>query len=375
MIKRALLLLSTALIAPLAQAQMTPLMRHSLRFSQAPHGVVAKGSLPTRDLPSAEATPQHEALVKKVDALFADSPAAMAWLVWRDGRLVYERYGAPELRTSLITSFSVSKTLTGMMVGRALCDGKIKSLDDLASTYEPRLVGTAYEKNTIRSLLTMTTGVEHTPAQGGADLNALWRSEKSTLETIREKRRLSFQESYFLKNFNYDNTATNVLGLMLRSATGMPLSDYFSQTFYQAAAPIQNGRWLRDKADEEFAMGSFLALPRDHLRLSIHLLQILRGEAGDSCLQDYAKQMVKKAVSTSPKPPIYGTDTGYGYQVWTHLSDLTADTIELRGFGGQHVFISPSTGTAILVLTASDNRTDERSVMNAKLATRLFLGR
>jgi CubicO group peptidase (beta-lactamase class C family) len=299
----------------------------------------------------------------------------MAWLVWRDGNLVYERYGAPELRMSLITSFSVSKTLTSMMIGRALCDQKIKSLDDMAVTYVPRLAGTAYEKNTLRSLITMTTGVEHTPAQGGQDLNSLWKGEKTILETIAEKRRLPFQEAHFLKTFNYDNTATNVLGLVLRAATNEPLNEYFSRNFYQAADPIQPGRWLRDKAGEEFTMGSFLALPRDHLRLSIHVLKILRGEAGDACIQDYAQQMVKKSVNTPPRPPIYGTDKGYGFQVWTDLSDLPQDVIEMRGYAGQHVFLSPGTSTAIVILTAADQRADERSMQNAKSAVKALLSR
>lgn len=74
-----------------------------------------------------------------------------------------------------------------MMVGQAICEGKIRSIEDLASAYEPRLIGTAYEKNPISSLLTMTTGVEHQPAMGGADLNALWKGEKTIVETIREK--------------------------------------------------------------------------------------------------------------------------------------------------------------------------------------------
>lgn len=374
--KNHLLLACTALLlqAP-AQAQMTPLMKNSLRFSMAPFGVVATAGRTPMALQAAPASPETEALTQKIDALFADSPAAMAWLMWRDGKLVYERYGAPELRVSQITSFSVSKTWTAMMVGRALCDQKIKSLDDLAVTYEPRLAGTAYEKNTLRSLLTMTAGVEHPPAHGGQDLNALWKGEKTIVEILKEKRRLPFQESHFLKTFTYDNAATNVLGLVIRAATGEPLNEYFSRHFYQAADPIQAGRWLRDKAGEEFAMGSFLAVPRDHLRLSIHGLRILRGEAGDACIQGFAQQMVKKAVNTPPRPPVYGTDTGYGFQVWTHLSDLQQDTIEMRGNAGQHVFLSPSTSTAIVVLTAADQRADERSMQNAKAAVKVLLAR
>ena len=358
-----------------ASAQMTPLMKNSLRFSMAKFGLVSKGDLPPLDLQLANDSSELQSIQKKVDELFVDSPAAMAWIVWRDGKLLYERYGAQELRTSLITSFSVSKTLNALMVGQAICDGKIKSIDDQAYIYEPRLVGTSFEKNTIRSLLTMTAGVEHVPAMGGADLNALWKGEKSTIETIREKRKLPFQESYFLRNFNYDNTASNVLGLVVRSAVGMPLSEYFSKNFYQASNPIASGRWLRDKDDEEFAMGSFLAVPRDHLRLSIHILKIVRGEVGNACIQDFAKKMVTKAVSTPRKPTLYGTDSGYGFQIWTDLTDMSPDTVEMRGNAGQHVFLSPNNSTVILILTAADHRIDERSMLNAKSAAKLFIGR
>ncbi len=356
-------------------AQMTPLMKNSLRFVQAPFGLVEKAELQPLELPTLEGNASSSEIIQKVDGLFADSAAAMAWLVWRDGKLLYERYGAPELRTSLITSFSVSKTYTALMVGRALCDGQIKSLDDLASNYDPRLLGTAYEKNTLRSLLTMTTGVEHFPAQGGADLNSLWQGHKTTIETIQEKKKLPSQESYFEKRFNYDNAATNVLGLVVRSATGQTLSDYFSNKFYKDARPITSGRWLRDKAGEEFSMGSFLAIPRDHLRLGIHFMRLARGETGDTCMQSFTKQLVKKAVSTPTKPPLYGTDSGYGYQVWTNLSDLKEDVVEMRGNAGQHSFLSPTTNTVIVILTAADHRSDEKSILNAKNAVKLFLGR
>jgi len=84
---------------------------------------------------------------------------------------------------------------------------------------------------------------------------------------------------------------------------------------------------------------------------------------------------VKKSVNTPPRPPVYGTDTGYGFQVWTHLSDLPQDIIEMRGNAGQHVFLSPGTSTAIVILTAADQRADERSMQNAKSAVKVLLSR
>lgn len=189
------------------------------------------------------------------------------------------------------------------------------------------------------------------------------------------RKKLPSQESFFLKNFNYDNTATNILELVVRSAVDMSLSEYFSRSFYKASGPIANGRWLKDKNDEEFAMGSFFAVPRDHLRVSIHILKIIQGEVGNDCIQSFAKHMIKNHVSTPTKPALYGTDSGYGYQIWTNLKDLTSDTVEMRGNAGQHVFLSPKTSTVILILTAADQRWDDRSMLNAKAATKLFIGK
>lgn len=143
--KAKIICLAILLISQLTYAQMTPLIAHSLRFARVPHGIVEKAE--ATPLPLVNLTmPLSGDKLAVLDGLFGQSPAAMAWLFWSNDALVYERYAAPELRTSLVTTFSVSKTFTSLMVGQALCEGKISSLDDLASRYEPRLIGTAYEK-------------------------------------------------------------------------------------------------------------------------------------------------------------------------------------------------------------------------------------
>lgn len=367
-----ILCLVLLLVGQLTYAQMTPLMGHSLRFARSAHGVVEKADTTPWPLDNAGNVLSADKL-KALEGLFGESPAAMAWLYWANDALVYERYAAPELRTSLMTTFSVSKTLTSLMIGQALCEGKISTLDDLASRYEPRLIGTAYEKNTIRSLLTMTTGVEHTSTQGANDLRQLSAGQKTVLETVQDKRKLPFQESHFGKRFNYDNTATNVLGMVIKAVAQDHLSSYFSKSIYQAARPIANGRWLRDKNGDEYAMGSFLAIPRDHLRLGIYTLSLIKGTAGEACLQGYAKEMVKKSVSTSSKPAVYGTDTGYGFQIWTDLLDLPKDSVEMRGYGGQGIFLIPESSGVFVVLTAADAQPDERSILNAKKALKLLI--
>src|SRR5580704_12160214 len=81
-------------------------------------------------------------------------------LVIKNGRIVLERYGLGRTEKDRWTSFSVAKSLTSTLIGAAVKDGKIKSLDDAVTLYIPELKGSAYEGVTVRHLITMTSGVK-----------------------------------------------------------------------------------------------------------------------------------------------------------------------------------------------------------------------
>ena len=81
-------------------------------------------------------------------------------LVIKNGKIVLERYGLGRSPKDRWTSFSVAKSLTSTLIGAALKDGKIKSLDDAVTLYIPELNGSAYEGVSVRQLITMTSGVK-----------------------------------------------------------------------------------------------------------------------------------------------------------------------------------------------------------------------
>jgi CubicO group peptidase (beta-lactamase class C family) len=98
-------------------------------------------------------------LKSDVDAYMAGQRSA-ALLVVHDGKLRLERYGLDFDAAGRWTSFSVAKSLTSTLVGAAVKDGFIQSLDDKVSVYIPELKGSAYDDVSVRQLLTMTSGVK-----------------------------------------------------------------------------------------------------------------------------------------------------------------------------------------------------------------------
>src|SRR5262249_38651276 len=81
-------------------------------------------------------------------------------MIVKDGKVLLERYGLGRKPEDRWISYSVTKSITSTLVGAAIKDGKIKSLDDLVTTYIPQLVGSAYDGVTLRQLLTMSSGVK-----------------------------------------------------------------------------------------------------------------------------------------------------------------------------------------------------------------------
>jgi CubicO group peptidase (beta-lactamase class C family) len=115
--------------------------------------------VPAGNTPSALPPGPPLKLALDVDAYMAGQRSA-ALIVLHDGKLRLERYGLDFDAAGRWTSFSVAKSITSTLVGAALRDGHIKSMDDKVSDYIPEMKGSAYDDVSIRQLLTMTSGVQ-----------------------------------------------------------------------------------------------------------------------------------------------------------------------------------------------------------------------
>jgi CubicO group peptidase (beta-lactamase class C family) len=169
-----------------------------------------------------------------------------------------ERYGVDSGPESRRTSYSTAKSMTSTLVGAALHDGAIGSLDDRCDLYLPRLRGSAYEGVTVRDVMRMCSGAgwseeDDGQADGGRlQLALASRRPGAMLDLACTLPRAHPQGTVF----NYSTVESCVLGAVVAAATGRPLADYCAETIWEPAGMEADGYWLLE-SDGGLEMGGF----------------------------------------------------------------------------------------------------------------------
>jgi CubicO group peptidase (beta-lactamase class C family) len=297
--------------------------------------VVAAGGTPT-PLP---AGPPLK-LPVDVDAYMAGQRSA-ALLVVHDGKLRLERYGLGFDAGGRWTSFSMAKSVTSTLVGAALQDGFIKSMDDKVSAYIPEMKGSAYDDVSIRQLLTMTSGVKWNedyadPRSDVARFNN-HKPEDGVDSLVSYLRKLP-REAPAGTRWLYSTGETNLVGVLLRRATNKPLATYLSEKIWIPAGMEQPATWLLSRSGNEISGCCIQAAPRDFARLGVFIAGGAR-VAGRSIVPDgWLDEATTERVATN-RP-----GRGYGYQWWTYSDG----TYAARGIFGQGIFIDPKRRVVIV---------------------------
>lgn len=296
--------------------------------------VLAKARvIPAGSTPSALPVGQPLKLPADVDAYMAGQRSA-ALLIMQDGKLRLERYGLGFDASGRWTSFSVAKSFTSTLVGAALRDGHIKSMDDKVSQYIPQMKGSAYDDVSIRQLLTMTSGVRWNedyadPKSDVAQFNNHKPDEgvDATVSYLRQLPRVAPAGT----RWHYSTGETNLVGVLVSQATKKPIATYLSEKVWVPAGMESNATWLLSKTGHEISGCCVQAGPRDYARLGQFILDGARvnGQAivPDGWLAD----------ATTTRTDIGQPGRGYGYQWWTYADGSFA----ARGIFGQGIFMDP----------------------------------
>jgi CubicO group peptidase (beta-lactamase class C family) len=276
-------------------------------------------------------------------------------LILKGDTIVAERYQYDRTPEQRMTSFSMAKTIVAMLVGIALSEGKIQSLDDRADKYVADLAGTPYGDTPLRHLLTMSSGVRFTEVYSGSDdvatlvrLSLLGESAggAATVMPFRTRDRPPGEK------YSYSSAETQVLGLVLRAATGEPIAEYLSQKIWRPMGAESDASWSIDRSGHEVAYIGVNATLRDYGRLGMLL-------ANDGTLD--GRQIIPadwvRAATTPPakqfEPGQTGMLYGYGYQTWIIPSGKERQFM-LRGLRGQGVFVDPKSKLVMVHTAASD---------------------
>ena len=272
-------------------------------------------------------------LALDVDAYMAGQRSA-ALLIVHDGRLRLERYGLGFDGSGRWTSFSVAKSFTSTLVGAAIRDGYIRSLDDKVSDYIAPMKGSAYDDVSIRQLLTMTSGVRWNEdyADPNSDVARFnnHKPEEGVDALVSYMRRLP-REVPAGTRWHYSTGETNLVGILLTEATKKPLASYLSEKIWAPAGMEHPATWLLNRTGKEISGCCVQASPRDYARFGQFILDGARVNGQTILPDDWL------ANATTRRADIGQPGRGYGYQWWTYADGSFA----ARGIFGQGIFIDP----------------------------------
>jgi CubicO group peptidase (beta-lactamase class C family) len=271
-----------------------------------------------------------------------------AFVVLHRGRIVHEsypgRFAGPRTRMQL---FSLSKSVTSMLIGIAVAEGAIGSVKDLVTDYRPDFAGTAWDGNTLADLLDMNSGVGEQEAWdaydapireferaviSGGDISAIMK--RTPRVTVPGER------------FAYSTFDAQILGWVLEAATGKPISAYASQRLWTRIGAERDAYYALSRSRPRTAInaGGFNATARDLARLG--LLMARDGMIGDR--QVVPRDWVRKSRGSDLPHLAVGAlgvegseHYGYANQWWT-LGETCFNAFTGLGVHGQFLFVDPA---------------------------------
>jgi len=257
-----------------------------------------------------------------------------ALLIVHDGKLRLERYGLDFDANGRWTSFSVAKSITSTLVGAAMRDGHIRSMDDKVSDYIPQMKGSAYDDVSLRQLLTMTSGVRWNEdyADPGSDVARFnkHQPEEGVDALVSYLRRLPHEAPPGTR-WNYSTGETNLVGILVSQATKKPLAQYLSEKIWVPGGMEQQATWILSRTGQEISGCCLQAASRDFARFGLFILDGARVNGQPIVPEGWL------AEATSTRADIGQPGRGYGYQWWTYEDG----TFAARGIFGQGLFIDP----------------------------------
>jgi CubicO group peptidase (beta-lactamase class C family) len=279
---------------------------------------------------------------------YLDTYPITGLLIAKGDRILVERYQYARTDRHLMSSFSMAKSVLGLMIGIAVEEGAIRSIDDRAEAYVPELRGTEFGRTPIKALLQMASGIAFNEdySDPGSDIYALARLtlEQAPAGSLGALRRFDTRRAAPGARFNYSSADSVALGLVLARATGRTISDYASEKLWRPLGAEADANWNIDATGHEIAYAYFNAVLRDWARLG---LMLAHGGTWSGRTVVPAKWVAAStsAGRDSPSPT-------YGFHIW--ISPFGRDRFLFSGLRGQYVLVDPG-NKLVLVQTALAN--------------------
>jgi len=309
---------------------------------------------------------QDGKVVKRVAlAELLPSTGTHAFIVVRDNQVLYEDYFNGFKRDSLCTSWSLSKSVTSALVGIAIADGYIKSLDAPITNYLPELKDQGFDAITIRNLLTMGSGIQYRISFFPWDEFVLAGYYPNLRQLLLSDLKIMEPPG---QSFHYNNFNTELIGLILERTTGRAPSQYLQDKIWQPIGMEYPATWSIDSEQDGFEITPTLLNARAIDLAKFGRLYLNNGNWNGS--QIIPQHWVVESTTRDPndrrpwetfsrwQDQGWQDRGGYYKYFWWGVSQAGGD-YSFMGIGtyGQFIFVSPRT-KVVIVRTAGDDGID-----------------
>lgn len=301
------------------------------------------------DVPTAEGATENWNL----DAYMTKNNTAGLMII-KDGEIVLEKYGEGLDADGKWTSFSVAKSFSSTLVGAAIKDGLIGSVDDPIVDYLPGLAGSAYEGVSIRQVLNMTSGVAWNEDYEDPNSDVAKFSSEPSLDgsdpVVAYMARLPREAEPGTK-WVYKTGETNLVGSLVRGATGKSMSDYLTEKVWQPFGMHQDAYWMLDLGAGEIAGCCLSVSLKDYARFGHFFMHGAKID-GVAIVPD---NWIEEATASTPAANEgMGGRGGYGFQWWL----TNGPAYRASGIFGQGIWLNPEKDLVIVALSAWPGATD-----------------
>jgi CubicO group peptidase (beta-lactamase class C family) len=313
---------------------------------------------------------QRRGQPSSLDDYLARNPVT-GLLIARDDVILVERYQYARTDRDRLLSQSMVKSITGVLVGLAIADGVIRSVDDTVEAYVPGFKGSEYGKTPLRDLLHMASGVDFGEARDrGRDLNRLWNDlvlgsgvvKKGSVASITQFNHRVVPPG---TRFHYASIEPDVLGQVLRHVLDRPLSQYLAEKVWEPIGAEADATWLLDAEGCELSHFGFSAVLRDWARLARLLAHDGAWEGKQVIPASWMRDATTlRAADTYLAPGRATPHFGYGYLLW--LLPGERRQFALLGDNGQRICIDPAS-KLVMVHTALEEGDEVWSLWSAAL--------
>ncbi len=290
---------------------------------------------------------------------FLERTTTTALVVLKDETITHESYYLDTKAEDKRISWSVAKSFLSAMVGIAVEQGKIKSLNDLVTDYAPSLKGSGYDGVTVKNILQMSSGVKFNEDYKDffSDINRMGRLlalggsfDEFAASLVAER-----EQGIYL---HYVSIDTHVLGMVLRGATGESIVDYFTEHLWNKIHPEADTYFLTDELGEPMVLGGLNMRAVDYLKFG----KLYRDNGRWNGEQVVPESWVKASVTPDAPHLMPGKrenadiDLGYGYQWWLPV-DADQEFMAL-GIYDQFIYVDKKSNIVIVKNSANIDFTD-----------------